>query len=59
MAEIIWTPLALEDLQSIHDYIAQDSQYYATRFTNKLVDKVDVLWEHPEAGRIVLSLKMN
>ncbi len=53
MAEIIWTPFALEDLQSIHDYIAQDSRYYAKRFIDKLVDKVDVLWEHPEAGRIV------
>ena len=53
MAEIIWTPIALEDLKSIHDYIAQDSPYYASRFIDKLVNKVDILWEHPETGRIV------
>ncbi len=53
MAEIIWTPFALEDLQTIHAYIAQDSLYYANRFIDKLIDKVDMLWEHPEAGRIV------
>jgi addiction module RelE/StbE family toxin len=53
MAEIIWTPFALEDLQSIYDYISQDSVFYAGRFIDKLVSKVDILIDHPEAGRIV------
>ena len=53
MVEIIWTPFALEDLQSIYDYIAKDSPYYANRFIDKLVDRVDMLIDHPEAGRIV------
>ena len=53
MVEIIWTPFALEDLQSIHDYIAKDSPTYAIRFTDKLVDRVDILIDHPEAGKIV------
>jgi toxin ParE1/3/4 len=53
MVEIIWTPFALEDLQSIYDYIAKDSPYYANRFIDKLVDRVDILIDHPEAGRIV------
>lgn len=53
MVEIIWTPFALEDLQSIYDYIALDSPTYATRFIDKLVDRVDILIEHPEAGKIV------
>jgi plasmid stabilization system protein ParE len=42
MVEIIWTPFALEDLQSIYDYIAKDSTYYANRFIDKLVDRVDI-----------------
>jgi len=25
MVEVVWTPFALEDLQSIYDYIAMDS----------------------------------
>jgi toxin ParE1/3/4 len=53
MVEIIWTPFALEDLQSIYDYIAKDSPYYANRFIDKLVDRVDILIDLPEAGRIV------
>jgi toxin ParE1/3/4 len=53
MFEIIWTPFALEDLQSVYDYIAKDSPYYANRFIDKLVDRVDILIDHPEAGRIV------
>ena|ERR1700743_1727831 len=53
MAEIIWTPLALEDLQSIYDYIAKDSPFYASRFIDKLVDRVDILVTNPEAGKVV------
>jgi len=53
MVEIIWTPYALEDLQDIYDYIAKDSPAYAIRFTDKLVDRVDILIDHPEAGRVV------
>ena len=53
MAEIIWTPYALEDLQSIYDFISLDSVFYAGRFIDKLVNKVDILIEHPKAGKIV------
>jgi toxin ParE1/3/4 len=53
MVEITWTTFALEDLQSIYDYIARDSPTYAIRFIDKLVDRVDILLDHPEAGRIV------
>jgi len=34
MVTIIWTEYAIEDLELIHQYIAQDSVNYA----NKLVD---------------------
>jgi addiction module RelE/StbE family toxin len=53
MVEIIWTPFALEDLQSIYDYIAQDSPTYAIRFIDKLVDRVDILIDNTNIGRIV------
>lgn len=53
MAEITWTPFALEDLQSIYDYISKDSITYAGRLVDKLVSKVDVLEGHPELGRVV------
>ncbi len=57
MAEIIWTPFALEDLQTIYDYIAQDSPTYASRYVDKLVDRFDILIDHPKSGKIVPNLK--
>ena len=53
MAEITWTPFALEDLQSIYNYISKDSVTYAGRFVDKLINKVDILEDHPQIGRIV------
>jgi toxin ParE1/3/4 len=53
MVEIIWTPVALEDLQSVYDYISLDSPTYASRYIDKLVDRVDILIKHPEAGKVV------
>jgi toxin ParE1/3/4 len=53
MAEIIWTAFALEDLQSVYDHIAKDSKFYADRYIDKLVDRVEILIEQPKAGRIV------
>lgn len=53
MAEIIWTRLALHDLKYIHEYISEDSKYYADRFILKLVSRVDVLELFPLSGRIV------
>ena len=53
MVEITWTSFALEDLQSVYDYIAEDSPTYAARFVDKLIDRVDILIKHPLAGRVV------
>lgn len=59
MVEIVWTEYALDDLQAIYDYIAEDSETYASRFINKLVNKIDIFIEHPEAGRIVPEFENN
>jgi len=53
MAEIIWTQIALDDLQSIYNYIAKDSVFYAGRFVDQLIERVDILIDNTEAGRIV------
>jgi addiction module RelE/StbE family toxin len=53
VVEIIWTPFALEDLQSVYDYIAQDSPTYASCYIDKLIDRVDILIGYPKAGKIV------
>lgn len=53
MAKIVWTEFALQDLKSIHDYISEDSRFYADRFIDKLIDRVYQLEELPKSGRIV------
>ncbi len=57
MVEIVWTAYALEDFQSIYDYIAQDSPTYAGRLVDKIVNRTDILVDHPEIGRIVPEFK--
>jgi len=53
MAEIVWTRTALKDLKEIHQYISQDSTFYADRYTSILYKRVDVLINFPLTGRIV------
>jgi addiction module RelE/StbE family toxin len=53
MVKIIWTEFALEDLRSIHSYISQDSKYYADKFVEKLISRIDQLEFYPQSGRIV------
>ncbi len=48
-----WTNIALDDLRAIYDYVAQDSPKYADRLIDKIVEKVDVLKQHPRIGRKV------
>ena len=53
MVKIIWTEFAIEDLRSIHSYISQDSKYYADKFIDKLISRIDQLELYPQSGRIV------
>jgi len=52
MRFIVWTDLAVADLENLHTYIARDSQRYADRFIEKLITSVERLLEFPEMGRI-------
>ena len=53
MVKVVWTDLAIEDLQSIHEYISKDSKFYADRFVTKLINRVDQLENYPKSGRMV------
>lgn len=53
MEKITWSELALEDLQDIYDYISKDSEIYALRVTQRIVDRVEILNTHSTAGPIV------
>jgi plasmid stabilization system protein ParE len=37
--KIEWTQPALLDLENIRDYISRDSEYYASRFIEKLLKR--------------------
>lgn len=48
-----WTKPALIDLESIRDYIKRDSEYYASRFVERVIEAVETLERFPEIGRRV------
>ncbi len=51
--KIEWTEPALLDLENIRDYIRRDSEYYAVRFVEKIIEAVENLEEFPQMGRTV------
>lgn len=54
--KIIWSPAALSDLQDAFDYIAQDSQERATKWTLEMRQSVVRLEMFPLSGRKVPEL---
>lgn len=48
-----WTEPALSDIENIRDYIRRDSEQYAYRFVEKIIDVVENLKNFPEMGRHV------
>lgn len=53
MTEIIWSPRSLRDVESIRDYIAEDSPRIAGLVVARIVDTVERLKVFPESGRKV------
>jgi plasmid stabilization system protein ParE len=51
--KIVWTPLAIERVSEIAEYIAQDKPAAALKWINTAFSKVELLASSPETGRIV------
>ncbi len=51
--KIVWTNSATSDLQSIRDYIAQGSDYYADHLVAGIIKAVGILERFPELGPVV------
>jgi toxin ParE1/3/4 len=51
--KIEWTEPAELDLKSIRDYIKRDSEYYATRFVEKVIEATETLKKLHKIGRHV------
>ena len=53
MGKVIWTTKAVTHLRSIYNYIANDSEMYASRFIKVLIKQTIILETFPNFGRIV------
>ena len=51
MTEIRWTPQAAEDLEAIRDFIARDSDSYASLVVLRLITAIERLEVFPDSGR--------
>ena len=54
---IVWSPEALEDVESIAAYISRDSEFYARAVVSKILQIARGFGEFPRAGRIVPELE--
>ena len=48
-----WAPKAAHQLETIVEYIAQDTERYATIFARRVLQIVRAIPDHPAAGRVV------
>lgn len=53
MARVRWTPHSLNDIEHIAEYIARDSQVYASIQMERFFETVKILEDRVRAGRIV------
>ena len=51
--KIIWSPLSVERLDEIFDYISDDNPSTAKKFIDKIFKKIESLTEYPQRGRKV------
>ncbi len=50
---LVWSPAAIEDVESIASYIERDSDWYAKAVATKIVETAESIPEFPELGRVV------
>ncbi len=50
---VSWSLPARNDLKHIHDYIADDSKFYAKKNSRDILEKTEKLNEFPNVGRVV------
>ena len=53
MGRLIWSPSALDDIESIADFIARDSVDRAALFVQRLIERAEELPENPASGRVI------
>ena len=56
---IIWSPLAVDQVRDIASYIALDKPSVAVQWAEKIFNSVERLAEFPDSGRIVPEINRN
>ncbi len=51
--QIRWSPRAVNNLEELYEFIAKDSEFYATAFVKGIVSIINNLDQFPKSGRIV------
>jgi toxin ParE1/3/4 len=57
--KIIWSPLAVNRLEEIFDFISEDNTVAAGKLIGNIFKKVDSLSDYPERGRKVPEVNRN
>ena len=55
--EVVWSPEAIEDLESIAQFIARDSAFYAGAVVEKIIATARSLPQFPRLGRMVPEIE--
>jgi toxin ParE1/3/4 len=53
MAEIVWAPRALDDLDALINYISRDSSVRAKRFASRLIYRIGGLSSQSDSGALL------
>jgi len=53
VARLIWSPDAINDLESIYEFIAKDSERFARIFASRIIQIVESIPDYPMRGRKV------
>ena len=59
MAGVKWTDQALDDLESVGEFIARDSPWHAKLFVQDIFESAQKLTQFPRSGREVPELGRN
>ncbi len=54
--KVTWSPEAIEDLESITEYIGRDSEFYARAVATRIVEMARGIGSFPWIGRVVPEL---
>ncbi|MBX9811603.1 MAG: type II toxin-antitoxin system RelE/ParE family toxin [Burkholderiales bacterium] len=49
---LVWSPEAIEDIESIVSYIERDSPWYAKSVALRIVETAEAIPDYPEMGRL-------